>query len=265
VTSASTRHRPTGRAALAAVLGAALLAGGAGLATQVDPSDQGAAVALAPRDEAPAPTQQPSPAEPVSVPVDAGSGVAGPVRDVVTPPPPPAPEPAPVAERVSRSGDRGASSGGSGGSDAGSDGGSDAGSGGDEAPAPPVPAGGSPEVVALVNSERAAAGCGPVTSNGALDAAAQGHSADMAANDYFSHTSLDGRSFGDRIRAAGYSGGSIAENIAAGQGSASSVMASWMESPGHRANILDCSFRHIGVGVARGGSYGTYWTQTFGG
>ncbi len=261
MTPPSTRHRPTGRAVLAAVLGAALLAGGAGLATQVDPSDQGAAVAPAPRDEAPAPTHEPSPAEPVSVPADPAAAVAGPVRDVVTPPPPPAPEPAPVAERVSRSGERGASSGGSGGSDAGPSGGS----GGGEAPAPPVPAGGSSEVVALVNAERAAAGCGPVTSDGALDAAARGHSADMAANDYFSHTGLDGRSFGDRIRAAGYPGGSIAENIAAGQGSASSAMASWMESSGHRANILNCSFRHIGVGVARGGSYGTYWTQTFGG
>ncbi len=72
------------------------------------------------------------------------------------------------------------------------------------------------------------------------------------------------RSLGDRIRAAGYSGGSIAENIAAGQSSAASVMASWRDSPGHRADILSCSCSHIGVGVAKGGSMGTYGTRTFG-
>lgn len=241
------------------MLGAALVAGGAGLATQVGPSGAGAAVALSPLAEAP--QERLAPADPLSVPADGAAApvaaVAGPVRDVVAPPPPPPPSPTP--ERVSRSSNRG-SGGGSGGS--GASGGSSGGGG--AAPAP-VAAGGSSEVVALVNQERAKAGCGPVSSNGALDAAAQGHSADMATNDYFSHTSLDGRSFADRIRGAGYSGGTIGENIAAGQGSASSVMASWMGSSGHRANILNCSFRHIGVGVARGGSYGTYWTQTFGG
>lgn len=240
------------------MLGAALVAGGAGLATQVAPSGAGAAVALSPLAEAP--QERLAPADPVSVPADAAAAsvdaVAGPVRDVVAPPPPPPPSPTP--ERVSRSSDRGSEgSGSSGGSSGGP-------SGGGAAPAP-VSAGGSSEVVALVNQERAKAGCGPVSSNGPLNAAAQGHSADMATNDYFSHTSLDGRSFGDRIRAAGYSGGAIAENIAAGRGSASSVMASWMGSSGHRANILNCSYRHIGVGLARGGSYGTYWTQTFGG
>ena len=120
-------------------------------------------------------------------------------------------------------------------------------------------------MVSLVNAARADAGCGAVSANGALTSAAQAHSADMAANDYFSHTSQDGRSFADRIRAAGYGGGAIAENIAAGQSSASSVMAGWMDSAGHRANILNCTYRDIGVGVAQGGSYGTYWTQDFGG
>lgn len=241
------------------MLGAALVAGGAGLADRAVPADPGAAEALSPLAEAP--RQQPARVESVSVPADAdadaAAAVAGPVRDVVTPPPPPPPRPSPTAERVSRSANRGSGSGsgGSGGS----------GGGPAPAPAPPVPAGGSSEVVSLVNQERAAAGCGPVSSNGALNTAAQGHSADMATNDYFSHTSPDGRSFADRIRAAGYSGSTIAENIAAGQGSASSVMASWMSSPAHRANILNCSFRHIGVGLARGGSFGTYWTQTFGG
>jgi uncharacterized protein YkwD len=121
------------------------------------------------------------------------------------------------------------------------------------------------QVLALVNDERAKAGCGALTTSSALQRAAQGHSADMAANSYFSHDSQDGRSFSDRIRAAGYSGGAIAENIAAGQQSASAVMQSWMNSSGHRANILNCSYRHLGVGYAKGGSMSPYWTQDFGG
>ncbi len=121
------------------------------------------------------------------------------------------------------------------------------------------------QVLALVNDERAKAGCGSLTTSSALQRAAQGHSADMAANDYFSHDSQDGRTFSDRIRAAGYTGGAIAENIAAGQQTASAVMQSWMNSSGHRANILNCSYRHLGVGYAKGGSMSPYWTQDFGG
>ncbi|WP_020142197.1 CAP domain-containing protein [Terracoccus sp. 273MFTsu3.1] len=132
-------------------------------------------------------------------------------------------------------------------------------------PAPPPRAGVAQQVVALVNVERSRAGCGPVSANAALRRAAQGHSDDMASRDYFSHTSPDGVTFAERIRAAGYDGGAIAENIAAGQVSAQEVMRSWMASPGHRANILDCTYRDIGVGYATGGTYGTYWTQTFGG
>lgn len=131
--------------------------------------------------------------------------------------------------------------------------------------APPPRAGVGRQVVALVNVERSRAGCAPVSADAALQSAAQGHSDDMAARDYFSHTSPDGSTFAERIRAAGYLGGAIAENIAAGQPSAQDVMSAWMASPGHRANILNCTYRDIGVGYATGGSYGTYWTQTFGG
>jgi uncharacterized protein YkwD len=211
---------------------------------------------------------------------DAAAGGAAllqtPLLAVVTPPPPP-PPPAPdrSPDRASRDGDRAGSSGsgssgsaGSGSSGSGSSGSGSSGSGSSGSTRPPAPGGGgstSSQVVSLVNAARADAGCGPVAANGALTAAAQAHSADMAANDYFSHTSQDGRSFADRIRAAGYGGGAMAENIAAGQSSAAAVMAGWMDSSGHRANILNCSYRHIGVGLATGGSFGTYWTQTFGG
>jgi uncharacterized protein YkwD len=126
------------------------------------------------------------------------------------------------------------------------------------APAPaPTEAG---QVVNLVNAARADAGCGALTADARLAAAAQGHSDDMAAQGYFSHTSLDGRSFADRVRAAGYPnpGG---ENIAQGQRSAQAVHDAWMNSQGHRDNILNCGFTTIGVGL-HAGSW--TWTQNFG-
>ena len=129
-------------------------------------------------------------------------------------------------------------------------------------PAPPPPASATDQVVALVNQARDAAGCGPVTVNGALTAAAQAHSNDMGANDYFSHTSQDGRTFGQRISAAGYGGGYLGENIARGQRSAQAVHDAWMASSGHRRNILDCDFTAIGVGLH---SATWTWTQDFGG
>lgn len=119
------------------------------------------------------------------------------------------------------------------------------------------------EVVRLVNVARADAGCSPVRVDSRLTTAARLHSEDMARQAYFSHTSLDGRTPWDRMRAQGYLSGS-AENIAAGQKTAAAVMTAWMNSPGHRANILACSSRAIGVGVGYGGPYGTYWTQDFG-
>lgn len=115
----------------------------------------------------------------------------------------------------------------------------------------------------LVNVERAAAGCAAVTVNPVLAEVARAHSQDMADQAYFSHTSLDGRSPWDRLAGAGYSDGS-GENIAAGQGTAQDVMSSWMNSSGHRSNILNCGSTTMGVGIGHGGPYGIYWTQVFG-
>ena len=119
-------------------------------------------------------------------------------------------------------------------------------------------------VLRIVNAERASAGCGALTANPILTSVAGAHSADMAAKGYFSHTGKDGRSPFDRMRQAGYSGRAMGENIAAGQTTPQAVMAAWMKSPGHRANILRCSFKEIGVGYVKGGSMRHYWTQTFG-
>jgi uncharacterized protein YkwD len=119
------------------------------------------------------------------------------------------------------------------------------------------------QVITLVNAQRARAGCAPMRTSPRMTRAARLHSVDMARYRYFSHTSRDGRSPWQRIRAQGYHYGS-AENIAAGQTTARSVVSAWMHSAGHRRNILNCSNRAVGVGVARGGYYGIYWTQDFG-
>ncbi|MEU9800195.1 sigma-70 family RNA polymerase sigma factor [Streptomyces sp. NPDC051000] len=131
------------------------------------------------------------------------------------------------------------------------------------APAPAPPQGVAGQVVALVNSERSKAGCGPLKEDSQLRAAAQGHSDDMARRDFFAHTNPDGADPGKRTTAAGYDWSTYGENIARGQQTAQSVMDSWMKSPGHRANILNCSFKDIGVGI-HNGSGGPWWTQNFG-
>ncbi|MFC4058217.1 sigma-70 family RNA polymerase sigma factor [Planomonospora corallina] len=119
------------------------------------------------------------------------------------------------------------------------------------------------EVVRLTNVARADAGCGPLRNDEKLRQAARGHSTDMAVRGYFDHTSADGRSPWDRIRAAGYDS-PAAENIAAGQSTAAAVVNSWLNSPGHRANMLNCSYKAIGAGVYYKAGGTRYWTQNFG-
>ncbi|MFD6315892.1 CAP domain-containing protein, partial [Streptomyces nigra] len=131
------------------------------------------------------------------------------------------------------------------------------------APQQEAPSGTVGQVVALVNKERATAGCGPLAEDSLLDKSAQAHSADMAARDFFDHTNPDGADPGQRITAAGYRWSTYGENIAMGQQTPEAVMESWMNSPGHRANILNCSFKDIGVGVHEGPG-GPWWTQNFG-
>ncbi|MFE1791782.1 CAP domain-containing protein, partial [Streptomyces sp. NPDC059525] len=117
------------------------------------------------------------------------------------------------------------------------------------------------KVLALVNQERAAAGCPAVTVNAELTKAAQDHSADMAAHATMSHTGSDGSDPGQRITRAGYQWQTYGENVAYGYSTPEQVMEGWMNSPGHRRNILDCSYREIGIGLAQPGQY---WTQDFG-
>lgn len=118
----------------------------------------------------------------------------------------------------------------------------------------------------LTNQERADNGLPGLSLNGDLVESARAHSADMAAQNYFDHTGLDGRSPGDRIAATGYAASSWGENIAAGYETPQAVVEGWMNSPGHRANILSDNYCDIGVGYAdgEGSSYPSYWTQNFG-
>ena len=117
----------------------------------------------------------------------------------------------------------------------------------------------------LVNVERINAGLVPLVDHGQLTVAAQGHADDMAARGYFSHTSADGRTFDQRIRNAGYTGSGMAENIAWGSsylGTPRHIVGAWMNSPGHRANILSGALSDSGIGVAprtpTGAGGGTY-------
>jgi len=116
-------------------------------------------------------------------------------------------------------------------------------------------------VLVLVNTEREKAGCTALTENAKLTKAAQDHSQDMADHTNMSHTGSDGSSMSDRLARVGYSFSSAGENVAAGYTTPESVMAGWMASAGHKANILNCGFKEIGIGLAQPGNY---WTQDFG-
>jgi uncharacterized protein YkwD len=138
--------------------------------------------------------------------------------------------------------------------------------------APVVRADYEQEVVERVNSLRAANGLPPLKRVTELDQAARYHATDMVHDSYFDHDSYD-RVGGSLVQACGWAERiqsyysnrrSIAENIAAGQATPQDVMNVWMNSTGHRQNILSAAIWEIGVGYAEGGPYGRYWIQDFG-
>ena len=122
------------------------------------------------------------------------------------------------------------------------------------------------QVLALMNAVREEAGLPPLTVDVRIVDAARRHSDDMATNNTFGHAGSDGSNAGGRVLDAGYDWTFVAENVAAGQSGSEAVMGAWMNSPGHRANILSASARHVGVGYAfrSGTQYGHYWTVNFG-
>jgi len=122
----------------------------------------------------------------------------------------------------------------------------------------------SAQVFDITNAWRVAQGRRALSWESAAAKGAVYHSGDMAAKNYFSHTSPDGKSGIDRYNMYSQeSWRAWGENIAAGQPNAFSVMDGWINSSGHRSNILSSSFNYLGVGTVRGGSYGIYWTQFF--
>lgn len=131
------------------------------------------------------------------------------------------------------------------------------------------------DLLALVNQVRATArncgsaafpAAGPLTWNSKLFDAAAAHAADMAANDYFAHDSPDGRTFSQRISAAGYAWSTVGENIAGGQRSVEQVMAAWLDSPPHCAAIMNPAFTEFGVSCTSNGNstYDYYWAMELG-
>ncbi len=126
------------------------------------------------------------------------------------------------------------------------------------------------EVLNLVNQKRQANGLAPLSVDARLVQAARAHNARMIQTGQFDHQVAGelplcaGGSNNDRYDAVGYAWTACGENIAAGQTTPQQVMDAWMNSAGHKANILKPGYRHIGIGYATGGAYGHYWTQDFG-
>jgi hypothetical protein len=141
--------------------------------------------------------------------------------------------------------------------------------GGDPPSAEPVAGGGcgqgrEAEQLDALNADRAASGLAPVCCHGGLAEVARAHSADMGAREFFDHTNPDGQSPWDRMTEAEVQGWEFAgENIAYGYDSAQGVQEAWMDSPGHRANILEPGFTHVGVGAVADEEGVLYWTQLF--
>ena len=133
------------------------------------------------------------------------------------------------------------------------------------APAPaPAPATVQEQVITITNQRRADHGLAPVRINTTLTAAAQAHAADQASVDTMSHTGTDGSDAGTRIQRSGYPTQAWGENVAGGYTSADAVMAAWMNSPGHAANILNGTFTQIGIGLATAPDGTTYWAMELG-
>jgi uncharacterized protein YkwD len=145
-------------------------------------------------------------------------------------------------------------------------------------PASPVPGGEIGTMFALVNQARAQTqkcgsktmpAVGPVDYSDEIAKAAQAHAQDMADKTYFSHDSLDGRAFDQRIAATKYRGSPGGENIASGFPTAQETLKGWLNSPGHCVNLMDPDFDHMGLGLAfhndsRYSNAISYWVQDFG-
>jgi hypothetical protein len=115
------------------------------------------------------------------------------------------------------------------------------------------------QVLELTNQERVKNGLSPLKANNELNYAADKYAQDMSEGGFFSHTGPDGSKPWDRAEAVGYEARMMGENIAAGQRTPQQVVKDWMNSPGHRQNILRPQYKELGVGF-----HNNYWVQNFG-
>lgn len=122
------------------------------------------------------------------------------------------------------------------------------------------------ELLQLTNEERRKAGVPALQLSPQLGQAAQGHAEDMVRHNFFSHTGSNGSTLVTRVEAAGYAYSFAGENIAAGGATPTQTIQQWMNSPGHRQNLLSRNFTQIGFGYVSAPStaYGHYWVQVFG-
>ena len=129
------------------------------------------------------------------------------------------------------------------------------------------------QVLSLVNAARAKQGCAPLQVDAKLSQAAQRESRDMVSKHFFSHTEPDGTTPGARVKDTGYLYQMIGENIEVNTDTPADAVTAWMNSPGHRANILTCAFKETGIAVVDQAddvpvdgvphAYKAYWTQVF--
>lgn len=128
------------------------------------------------------------------------------------------------------------------------------------------------DLLTETNAVRADNGVGPLRFSRRLGEAAQGHAEDMAAGDYFAHTSPSGSTLASRIEAVGYDYSTAGENLAAGYDSAKDTVTAWFNSPGHKANLLNPNFVDVGFGLIfddvqsanASATFDNYWVQNFG-
>jgi uncharacterized protein YkwD len=121
------------------------------------------------------------------------------------------------------------------------------------------------EVLRLVNAERAKVGLSALTYNAQLQVQAAAYACEMVHYHFFAHVDpVDQSTLANRADEFGYAYWAIGENLAAGQPTPAKVMSDWMNSTGHRENILNPAFTELGIAVRSGGDYGIYWVQEFG-
>ncbi len=118
-------------------------------------------------------------------------------------------------------------------------------------------------VLAMINAERVQHGCKPLRVEARLSEAAERQSRGMAERHYFSHNAPDGSTPGRRVKDTGYVYQMVGENIEINSDDPEAVVSTWMNSPGHRQNILMCAFKETGIAMYQADDSGAYWTQVF--